>query len=381
MMQPLWMAALFTAIVHVLVVSQWSMGWRRAMKKRHKSQHHPTVSVPLFTVVIPCRNESANLERLLSELQALQATLPFSVVVVNDHSTDQTAAVARNHPSVPRLLALPETDFGKKSALLLAMKSVKTPWALSIDADVTLPPQWAQTWQRHLHETTPNTAAVAGPVVMTDGSKTRWNEIQTLDFASQMGWAGSQIELGHPASCSGANLAIRPDDYPDTRNMGPSGDDALVIQSLAKEGRGVDMCWDPQLAVETPGAATVKEWTHQRMRWAGKMVHYHGRAQATALWMGWVAMMQLVLLMAMLKDPVQAVMLSMSYWGVISGLHIAFAHQVIRQLGRTASWLSWLMLAWTQPFQAPWLMLAKTGLLQFWGIESTAKWKGRTCAA
>ena len=375
------MTALATAMVHALVVTRWALGWRRAMKNIREPRPLPSGSVPLFTVVIPCRNESANLERLLSELQAMQATLPFSVLVVDDHSTDHTAAVARKHASAPRLLALPDTDFGKKSALLLAMKSVTTPWALSIDADVTLPPQWAQTWHRHLMETTSKTAAVAGPVIMSDGSQTRWNEIQTLDFASQMGWAGSQIAFGHPASCSGANLAIRPDDYPDTRNMGPSGDDALVIQSLAKQGCGVDMCWDAQLAVETPGATTVQEWTHQRMRWAGKMAHYHGRAQATALWMGWVGVMQMVLLVAMLKEPVQAALLSLCFWVVISGLHIAFARQVMRRLGRRASWLSWLMLAWTQPFQAPWLMLAKTGLLQFWGIESTARWKGRTCAA
>ena len=380
-METLWMTALATAMVHALVVSRWAMGWRRAMKNIREPRPLPSGSVPLFTVVIPCRNESANLERLLSELQAMQATLPFSVLVLDDHSTDQTAAVARKHASAPRLLALPDTDFGKKSALLLAMKSVTTPWALSIDADVTLPPQWAQTWQRHLMETTSKTAAVAGPVIMSDGSQTRWNEIQTLDFASQMGWAGSQIAFGHPASCSGANLAIRPEDYPDTRSMGPSGDDALVIQSLARQGNGVDMCWDPQLAVETPGAVTVQEWTHQRMRWAGKMAHYRGRARATALWMGWVAVMQMVLLMAMLKEPAQAALLSFCYWGVISGLHIAFARQVMRRLGRWVSWLSWLMLAWTQPFQAPWLMLAKTGLLQFWGIESTASWKGRTCAA
>lgn len=380
-METLWMTALTTAMLHALVVTRWALGWRRAMKNIREPRPLPSGSVPLFTVVIPCRNESANLERLLSELQAMQATLPFSVVVVDDHSTDHTAAVAREHASAPRLLALPDTDFGKKSALLLAMKSVTTPWALTIDADVTLPPLWAQTWHRLLMKTTSKTAAVAGPVIMSDGSQTRWNEIQTLDFASQMGWAGSQIAFGHPASCSGANLAIRPDDYPDTRNMGPSGDDALVIQSLAKQGRGVDMCWDPQLAVETPGAATIQEWTHQRMRWAGKMAHYHGRAQATALWMGWVAVMQMVLLMAMLKEPAQAALLSLGFWGVISGMHIAFARLVMRRLGRRASWLSWLMLAWTQPFQAPWLMLAKTGLLQFWGIASTARWKGRTCAA
>lgn len=380
-METLWMTALTTAMLHALVVTRWALGWRRAMKNIREPRPLPSGSVPLFTVVIPCRNESANLERLLSELQAMQATLPFSVVVVDDHSTDHTAAVAREHASAPRLLALPDTDFGKKSALLLAMKSVTTPWALTIDADVTLPPLWAQTWHRLLMKTTSKTAAVAGPVIMSDGSTTWWNEIQTLDFASQMGWAGSQIAFGHPASCSGANLAIRPDDYPDTRNMGPSGDDALVIQSLAKQGRGVDMCWDPQLAVETPGAATIQEWTHQRMRWAGKMAHYHGRAQATALWMGWVAVMQMVLLMAMLKEPAQAALLSLGFWGVISGMHIAFARLVMRRLGRRASWLSWLMLAWTQPFQAPWLMLAKTGLLQFWGIASTARWKGRTCAA
>ena len=106
-METLWIIALATAMVHALVVSRWAMGWRRAMKNIREPRPLPSGSVPLFTVVIPCRNESANLERLLSELQAMQATLPFSVLVVDDVSV---VVLAGSLAGAAGLVYLPTSD-------------------------------------------------------------------------------------------------------------------------------------------------------------------------------------------------------------------------------------------------------------------------------
>ena len=44
-------------------------------------------------VIIPARNEAANLEPVLTSISSLK--LPLDVVVVDDRSNDQTAQVAR----------------------------------------------------------------------------------------------------------------------------------------------------------------------------------------------------------------------------------------------------------------------------------------------
>jgi glycosyltransferase involved in cell wall biosynthesis len=48
---------------------------------------------PKISVVIPCRNEEANLAFLLDEVETALAGRPFEIIVVDDGSTDETRAM------------------------------------------------------------------------------------------------------------------------------------------------------------------------------------------------------------------------------------------------------------------------------------------------
>lgn len=48
---------------------------------------------PLFSVVIPCRNEAENLPILLAEIDVAMAGRRYETIVINDGSTDRTGAV------------------------------------------------------------------------------------------------------------------------------------------------------------------------------------------------------------------------------------------------------------------------------------------------
>jgi glycosyltransferase involved in cell wall biosynthesis len=56
-------------------------------------------SVPKVTVVIPARNEEANLERCLRSL-VVQKGVPFDIIIVNDESTDRTRTIAESFTRV-----------------------------------------------------------------------------------------------------------------------------------------------------------------------------------------------------------------------------------------------------------------------------------------
>lgn len=58
-----------------------------------------TKSVPKVSVVIPARNEEANLERCLRSL-VVQKGVPFEILVVNDASTDRTRTIAESFTRV-----------------------------------------------------------------------------------------------------------------------------------------------------------------------------------------------------------------------------------------------------------------------------------------
>ena len=107
---------------------------------------------PLVSVIIPARNEEANLERCLRSV-VLQQGVSFEVLVVNDASTDRTRAIAESFTRVRqcpfvglnqwlvdfRVLdapePLPEGWTGKTSALVAAEAAARGEWLLFTDAD------------------------------------------------------------------------------------------------------------------------------------------------------------------------------------------------------------------------------------------------------
>lgn len=76
------------------LIARWVLGWlirpiARSLPNPDGKQRQPSVAV-----VIPARNESANLPTLLQGLA--NQTHPAQVIVVDDHSTDETAEIARS---------------------------------------------------------------------------------------------------------------------------------------------------------------------------------------------------------------------------------------------------------------------------------------------
>ncbi|HWR37211.1 MAG TPA: glycosyltransferase family A protein [Clostridia bacterium] len=108
-------------------------------------------AVPRVTVVVPARNEEACLERCLRSLVAQQG-VSFELIVVDDASTDATAAIAERftrvkecpvigtNPGILRVRVmqsppLPPGWSGKVNACWAAVKEAAGEWLLFTDAD------------------------------------------------------------------------------------------------------------------------------------------------------------------------------------------------------------------------------------------------------
>ena len=376
-----------TLAVHAWTLKRWTRGWKQAAKATARDDAPAQAD---FGIVIPCRNEEGRLPHLLDDLAVALRDQPalsqIQVVVVDDWSEDATASLAQRHalqPHVVSMQALSPTPNagGKKAALLAGLEALHTTWAVTLDADVRLQPEWGEAWLRSLANQPERCAAVAGPVRLWDGRDAgTLHQILALDYAAQMGWSAAQIVHGRPASASGANLAVRRTVYPDTRHLGPSGDDALVLQTLSKNGWHVGWMGDPCGIVSTPAPQTWREAVQQQLRWAGKAGHYRPHVKRTALWVAWTAVCPWIWLgYGVCNQAEWGAWLAAGFWLGLTAHNVAFVAPVAAWFNLPRQPWLWLGLACLQPIQVPLLGSARLGLLRPFGVKPKPTWKGRTC--
>ena len=97
---------------------------------------HPSSDSPLVSVIVPARNEEANLALCLESLLS-QTGVTFEIIVVDDASTDRTRQIAQSFPQVHVVDAppLPLGWTGKNNALVAGAKTARGKWLLFTDAD------------------------------------------------------------------------------------------------------------------------------------------------------------------------------------------------------------------------------------------------------
>ena len=87
------------------------------------------------SVVVPARNEEASLADCLRTLVA-QTAVSYEIIVVDDHSSDRTRAIAETFPAtVIEADPLPQDWSGKCNAAWTGAKAAKGKWLLFTDAD------------------------------------------------------------------------------------------------------------------------------------------------------------------------------------------------------------------------------------------------------
>jgi dolichol-phosphate mannosyltransferase len=100
-------------------------------------------SLRLLTVVVPLHNEDATVSELYARVVGALADVPFELVLVNDASTDGTAAavdaLAGSDPRV-RVLHL-SRNFGHQAALTAGLEHARGDAVAMLDGDLQDPPE------------------------------------------------------------------------------------------------------------------------------------------------------------------------------------------------------------------------------------------------
>ena len=92
---------------------------------------------PRFSIVIPSKDEAESLPELLKEISTAFPDESFEVIVIDDGSTDGTAAVLKQlaevHPFLRHLVHA--QCYGKSAAILTGVRAARAPLIATLDGD------------------------------------------------------------------------------------------------------------------------------------------------------------------------------------------------------------------------------------------------------
>lgn len=133
--------------LEVSLLVRWLLGWALALRLPPLPACSPSRRPPV-SVLIPARNEAATLPHLLSAL-ACQSLQPDEVIVIDDHSSDETACIARQASEalpveVIQPPPLPADWCGKTWALHHGVRASRGEVLVFLDADTEPAPQFLE---------------------------------------------------------------------------------------------------------------------------------------------------------------------------------------------------------------------------------------------
>ena len=275
--------SIFLTLIYISLLLYYRFAWSRVPESK-PSIHNPEPST-FLSVIIPARNEAENLPALLNSL-SLQ-TYPknlFEVLIIDDHSTDDTAAVVKKYNaaniklvSLQQFINNKELNSYKKKAIEIGIQQSSGTLIVTTDADCTVHPDWLLTIASFYEQYKP--AFIAAPVSINNDA--RFIEIfQALDFMTLQGITAAAVHNNFHSMCNGANMAYERIAFDEVNGFKgidniASGDDMLLMHKIYKKyPERVLFLQSKDAVVQTAPVKTISEFFNQRIRWASKADKY-----------------------------------------------------------------------------------------------------------
>lgn len=333
-----------------------------------------------FSIVIPARDEEANIGNCLASILANHyPNHLYEIIVINDHSTDQTAAIVEKmqetHPQIKLIHLADHVAAGlnayKKKAIELAISQTKGDWIITTDADCVVSTNWLSLMDAYIQKT--GVVFVAAPVKFThQGSFV--SLFQVLDFLSLQGITAAAVGAGAHSMCNGANLAYEKKAFYAVGQFAgidqiASGDDMLLMQKIKQSFPGkLGFLFHQEAIVSTLPMPNWKAFINQRIRWASKGTHYQDKSIFWVLLL--VYLLNLSLLLLFIIGIIQSQLTALLYLLLFkTGVELFFLYPVSRFFGQTASLLHF-------PIMQP-VHICYTVIAGWLGKFGNYQWKGR----
>jgi len=289
----MWFNIVFTMSVILMlpygILITYYRNWLIKLTQFQSSGHHQPKT--FFSIIIPARNEETSITNCISSI--IKQNYPkhlFEIIVIDDHSIDDTAKIVINLQQQNQnivLIKLQDELNGKrlnaykKKAIEIAIKKAKGDWIITTDADCTLQPNWLSLYDEYILKN--NSLLVAAPVMFIK-ENTVLSIFQHIDFMALQAVTAATVSAGFHSMCNGANLAynkktfIEVDGFNGIDNIA-SGDDMLLMNKIkAKYPNRIGYLFSKKATATTTAMPTWKAFLNQRIRWASKADKYEDKS-------------------------------------------------------------------------------------------------------
>jgi cellulose synthase/poly-beta-1,6-N-acetylglucosamine synthase-like glycosyltransferase len=370
----------FVTIIFLLlygtIILAYSYGWKKASGSLPRKKGN--VEEIFISVIVPARNEEDNMEACIRSLleQRYPAHL-FEIIVVDDASTDRTAAIVNSilqKNNQVRLISLkPQyANAHKKHAINAGIDAAKGTVMACTDADCTHHPNWLPSLASTFYD--PEVQFVAAPVCYHTNSSFL-SVFQTLDFMTLQGITAASVAMHWHNMCNGANIAYRKEAFERVGGfMGidhlPTGDDMMLMHKIALAfPNGTAYLRSRNAMVNTYPVASWEGFFQQRIRWASKAAYYEDRRIFGVLLLVYffnLWMLLLALFSIWRSDALILFLISLAFKTVIE---LIFLFPVASFYNKR-KWLWWF--PFMQPFHIMYTLIAG-----WFGRFTSYQWKGR----
>lgn len=286
----MWIIGLILFIAYAFIIIMAAIGFLKQKKKLIPSNSKQ--SIQSVSIVIPARNEANNIIPLLeSILKNKTQNIDFEVILVDDCSEDETAALAadffQQYP-IGFLIKMEEVLQGavinsyKKKALETGIAAAQYDWIVQTDADCIVPPNWLQSLSPYFN--LDQFQFIASPVDLLPISGGLASRVlygfQSIDFMTMQGITAATHYFQIGLMCNGANLAFRKSafqavgGYQDIDSIA-SGDDMLLLHKISHHfPQSSTYVINSEAIVRTASQPSIGSFFQQRIRWSSKAGHY-----------------------------------------------------------------------------------------------------------
>lgn len=226
------------------------------------------------TIIVAARNEASRITETLGYLARQQYRGRIHVLVMDNGSTDGTAAVAEAAGAVLGLdlRCIVEQTPGKSHALNTGLAATTTKLVITLDADTLLHPYAVRNLVARMRSAPPDVRAVAGSVLVRNSRHNLWTRMQEWDYflgiasvkRMQGLYQGTLVAQG-AFSLYDADAVRLAGGWPDA-----IGEDIVLTWNLLHQGSRV--YYEPTAVAFTDAPVELRHFARQRARWARGMI-------------------------------------------------------------------------------------------------------------